>query len=256
MSLQIDIVRACYRKKVALENIHFSLCDGTLTAVIGRNGSGKSTLVSCLASLIPFEGNVTSAQQSLASLSHRDRARHVSCLLQEPAHPRMTVEELVACGRNPHRSLLEPLSQADLAAIEDALRAADLVSLRDRAADRLSGGELRRAYFGAILAQNAPNVLLDEATAFMDTDYEHRFLRMAQSLAHDRSRAVLCVLHDLSSALAYADRILLLNGGKQLFFGTVPALLSTTLIEQVFHVRRVTADSRVFFVPLEDEKGV
>ncbi len=247
MSLQINILRACYRKKIALEHIRFELPDGTLTAVIGRNGSGKSTLVSCVASLLPFEGCVTADGVPLSSLSCRERARILSALVQEPNRPHMTVEELVSCGRNPYRSVFQSMKEEDCAAVEDALCAADLMDLRERDADKLSGGELRRAYFGAILAQNTQNVLLDEATAFMDADYEHRFLGMARSLAHDRSRAVLCVMHDLSAAVTYADRILLLDAGKQLFYGGAQELLETDLIERTFRVRRVSLGGHVFF---------
>ncbi len=247
MSLTVAMTSAGYRAHPVLSDIRFDLSDGTLTAVIGRNGSGKSTLVRAIASLIPYVGSVRADGVELSSLSHRERAQILSALLQEPAHPRMSVEELVFCGRNPHRSLLGTVSDLDRACVERAIRMADLTSLRARNADTLSGGELRRAYFGALLAQNAQNVLLDEATAFMDADYGHRFLSLARSLAHDDGRAVLSVMHDLSSALFYADRILLLDAGTQLFFGSPAELLETDLIERTFRVRRFCSDGRVFF---------
>ena len=247
MSLNVSIDRAGYRDHTVLSDIRFDLIDGSLTAVIGRNGSGKSTLVRAIACLIPYVGSVRSNGIELSSLPHRARAQILSALLQEPPRPHMTVEELVLCGRNPHRSLLGGMTDVDRALVEKALCAADLVDLRLRDADQLSGGELRRAYFGALLAQNAQNVLLDEATAFMDADYGNRFLSMARSLAHTDGRAVLSVMHDLSAALFYADRILLLDSGAQLFFGSVSDLLQTDLIERTFRVHRFFSNGRVFF---------
>lgn len=247
MSLQIDLSYVGYRGKQVLSELHFALRDGELTAVIGQNGSGKSTLVFAVASLIPYRGSVTANGVSLSSLTHRERAQILSALLQESPRPHMTVEELVCCGRTPYASLFGGMGERDRLLVEDALVRADLSHLRHRNADTLSGGELRRAYFGAVLAQDTQNVLLDEATAFMDADHTRRFLEMERDLAHESGRAVMAVMHDLSMAVAYADRILLLDGGTQLFFGTPEELLTTDLIEKSFCVKRFCADGRIFF---------
>lgn len=246
MSISVRIDRAAYGRRTVLEGVAFDAPNGSLTAIIGRNGSGKSTLVSCLAGLMPFEGRVQADGVDLASLSVRERAKIVSTLLQNPRRPHVTVRELVGFGRNPYRGVLGRESVADRAAVIRALVDADLVSLADCYVDRISGGEVRRAYFGAMLAQDTSVVLLDEATAFMDKDYERRFLCAARALA-DSGKTVLSVMHDLSAALSVADRVLLLDGGKQLFFGSVTDLLATDLVERTFSVRRYAADNVLFF---------
>ena len=246
MSISVRIDRAAYGRRTVLENIAFDAPDGSLTVVIGRNGSGKSTLISCLAGLMPFEGEVLADGVELSSLSVRARAREVSVLLQNPRRPHVTVRELVGFGRNPYRATLGRESDADRAAVSRALADTDLLPLADCYVDRISGGEVRRAYFGAMLAQDTPVVLLDEATAFMDKDYERRFLSAARALA-DGGKTVLSVMHDLSAALSVADCVLLLDGGRQAFFGTVADLLATDLVERTFSVRRYTAGDVLLF---------
>ncbi len=220
MSLDVKICVARYQKRTVLADVAFCAPDGSLVTVIGRNGSGKSTLVSCVASLMPFDGTVTANGVELCAQDVRTRARYLSVLLQELGSPHVTVRELVGFGRNPHRAMLGRESDADREAVTREIADADLSAPENCYVDRISGGEARRAYFGAMLAQNTPVVLLDEATAFMDRDYERKFLGMARALA-DGGKTVLSVMHDLSAAMAVADR--------------------------VFSVRRHSADGRLFF---------
>lgn len=248
MSLDVRILSARYRGREVLSGVGFRAESGTLTAVIGRNGSGKSTLVSCMASLVPYEGEVCADGVRLSELDVRARARYLSAMLQELRRPHVTVRELVAFGRQPYRSVWRSTVASD-ARVDGALEAADLLELADRYVDQLSGGEVRRAYFGALLAQDAPNVILDEATAFMDADYERRFLEMACAL-RDGGKTVVAVMHDLSAAVRYADRILLLENGTQRFFGCTEDLLRTDLVERAFSVRRYSTPDLTLFTGL------
>lgn len=247
MSLDVHIKSARYGRTQVLDNINFQTVGGTLTAVIGRNGSGKSTLISCLASLIPFKGEIKADGKDLRQMDIRVRAQKVSLMTQNLARPHVTVRELVAFGRNPYHTLLQGESGEDTMRIDLAIDDAEMKDLASRYVDTLSGGEVRRAYFGAILAQDAPTALFDEATAFMDADYERLFLRMVRSLAEDGGKNVVAVMHDLAAAVRYADNILVLDHGKQLYFGKTEDLLKTDLIEKTFGVKRYTAEGRVFF---------
>lgn len=246
MSLLVRIKSAGYRKRQVLADLDFCVPDGSVTAVIGRNGSGKSTLVACIASLMPFDGKITVDGRELSRMDARERATHVSVLLQELGRPHITVEELVAFGRYPYRSRGRSEHALRSERVQAAITEAELLPLKEAYVDRLSGGEVRRAYFGAVLAQDTPTILLDEATAFMDADHEQRLLRSSRALS-EKGKRVICVMHDLACAVRYADHILLLDGGRQRFFGETAALLATDLIEQSFSVRRYEADGTVFF---------
>lgn len=241
MELSVNITIAAYRRRTVLENVHFTMEPGTFTAVIGRNGSGKSTLVSCIAGILPFEGSIRADGVDLASLTGRERARRISVMLQQPRAPHIPAEELISFGRVPYHPLGQgKLTPQDREAIESAIRETELESLRTRFTDTLSGGEQRRVHFAAMLAQDAPVMLLDESTAFMDAENEIRYLEKTASLKGRKT--VLAVLHDLASAVRYGDRILLLDSGTVGFFGTAEEFLASSLPEEVFHVKRYYAE--------------
>lgn len=240
MELNVNIARAGYRRRTVLENVNFTLEDGTFTAVIGRNGSGKSTLVSCIAGLIPFDGKITAGGTDLSSLSGRERAMRISVMLQQPRAPHVTVEELVSFGRAPYHPIGRgKITGADRAAVECALAETGLESMRKRYADTLSGGEHRRACFAAMLAQDTPVMLLDESTAFLDAENEARYLSKIAALKGKKT--VLAVMHDLSDAVRYADRILLIDRASLCFSGTPAEFLATALPEEIFRLTRYEA---------------
>lgn len=247
MSIDVNIKSIGYGKKTVLSDINISLPDGTLTAVIGRNGSGKSTLASALLSLISYDGEVRLDGGVAADMTARERARHASGIVQRPKVPHITVEELVAFGRSPYSRQSRDGAVLDSEIIEKALRRTSLFELRHAYLDRISGGEVKRAYFAMMLSQSVKNMILDEATASMDADYENEFLRLCRELAKTDGKTVVMVMHNLEYAVRYADYILLLDGGGVKFFGSTDELLRTNLIEQVFCLERTTVGERVFF---------
>lgn len=245
MRLDINIDRVILGKKEILKGISFAPDPNSFTAVIGKNGSGKSTLLSAIAGLISYEGGVLLDGAEASSVTRRTLAGLVSYLPQITMRPHITVRELVSYGRAPYHRLGQRRLPEDELAIDEAILSAELQDISDRYLDRISGGELRRAYFGMMLAQDTGIVLLDEATAFMDSGFERRFVLMQKELS--RAKTVVSVMHNLNLAVAYADNILLLDSGKALFYGTPAELLASDLIEKTFSVKRYTADGAVFF---------
>lgn len=238
--LKIDIKKAAYRNRVVLKNVRFTAEPGSFTAVIGRNGCGKSTLISCIAGLMPFDGIITADGVDPAALTGRERALKMSVMLQMMRAPHVPVEDFVAFGRTPYHAMGDGgLTAEDREKIGYAIREAELEDMRLLYADRISGGEQRRAYFGMMLAQDAPVMLLDESTAFMDADHESRLLGKIAALKGKKT--VVAVMHSLENALRYADQIILLDEGSLRFAGTADEILATELIEEIFHVRRYTA---------------
>lgn len=251
MNLELDALCAAYGKTQVLRNISFSLADGRFAALVGRNGCGKSTIVACLNGMLPYTGTIRLDGKALSAMSRRERAAAVAVMPQTLSSPHITVEELVRFGRSPYHGIGEKLDARDFEIVETALADAELLSLRHRYVDRLSGGERRRAYLGMILAQDTPLIVLDEATANMDADHESRFMALLSELVKTRGKTVLSVTHNLSDAVRYADDVALLDAGMLRFFGTTGTLLSGNELESVLGVRRYTArengEERIFF---------
>lgn len=221
-----------------LQGIDFTLAAGEVLAVLGTNGAGKSTLMSTLTGELPADaGKVELDGRALGDWSPNERARRLAVLPQSStlAFP-FACEEVVAMGRLPHKSGHE----RDQQIIEQAMRATDVMHLRERDYLTLSGGERQRVHLARVLSQiweaEGACLLLDEPTASLDLAHQQLTLKQARAVAR-RGGAVLVILHDLNLAARYADRILLLDRGRMAALGNPWQVLEAERIQAVFDVR-------------------
>lgn len=227
-----------------LDNISFEVRRGTFCAILGKNGSGKTTLARCIMSERKFDGKITLGGVSLCDISPRERAKKIAYLPQSLPLPNITVRELVSLGRNPHTSLGGKLGEKDKTALEKALAATEMLEFAERMLPTLSGGEKKRAYLAMTLAQDADILLLDEPTAYMDMSAAAEFAALLSRL----DKTLIVIMHDLSLAAKYADDVLILHGGKQVFFGSKKECLGRCEIEKAFGVRRIEKDNDIVFL--------
>ncbi|HAY86718.1 MAG TPA: cobalamin/Fe(3+)-siderophore ABC transporter ATP-binding protein, partial [Micrococcus luteus] len=202
-----------------VEDLDLDVPAGRVTAIIGANGCGKSTLLRGLTrQLAPRAGSIEVLGRDAARVSARDYARTVALLPQHPVAPEgMTVAQLVARGRHPHRGLLGGRAAGDDAAIASALERTDLVELAEREAGTLSGGQRQRAWLALVLAQQTPVVLLDEPTSYLDLSHQVEVLDLVRALPDPRGggrATVVAVLHELNLAARSADHIVAMAAGR------------------------------------------
>ncbi len=250
--LQLSSVSVAVGKRQILSDVSLEAVRGEFLAVVGRNGSGKTTLLRAIAGILPYGGSIALGGETLRGLSPRDRARRIALMPQLLPHPRMTVAELLALGRTPYLPFSGSPSEPDHTAMRRAAEQTELTDLLSSPLDTLSGGELRRAYLGMVLAQDTPLVLLDEATAYLDGAYEAAFLNVLSAQAHEGGKTVIAVLHDLSDAVRFADRIAVMHNGRLIVSLPTEELLATQILEKTLSVTRYTATdesgkNRIFF---------
>ncbi len=221
-----------------IQDLELELTPGKITAIIGPNGSGKTTLLRMLARLLdPDQGTVYLDGRAIATMPTREVARRLAILPQSSIPPDgVTVEELVAYGRHPHRGLLKATSQEDREAIAWALDATGMTGFVDRDVASLSGGERQRAWIAMALAQDTDILLLDEPTTFLDIRYQVEVLGLVRSLNRRHGLTVGWVLHDLNQAAAYSDRMALMADGRIAAQGTPEQALTADTLEEVFGV--------------------
>ena len=236
-----------YGKRPVLHGLSFTVEKGSVTALLGLNGSGKSTLLSAIGGALPYEGSLLFEGVPLACLSPRERAVRLSLLPQILPTPPFTVAETVLCGREPYLTLAHRPSSEDARIADEAMALTGIAPLRERRLSSLSGGERQMAFLAMTLAQKAPLLLLDEPTSFLDKVKEKHFLSTLAAARQKEGLTVLAAMHDITAAMRFADRFLILGGGKLLFDGEREALLRTELVEKTFGVRRYdTPDGPVF----------
>lgn len=203
------------RQSIVGRGLEGSLPRGTLTALLGTNGAGKSTLLRTLAGLQPpLAGDIFWEGNSLASLTPEERAKRLSIVLTvRPETGNLTVREVVALGRLPHRQGLWGSRNAatDAEAVERAMRLTTTSAWSERPVSRLSDGERQRVFIAKALAQETPLILLDEPTAFLDYPSRVQFFNLLKRLTNEMGKTVLLSSHDVELAAAHADRILLLS---------------------------------------------
>ena len=222
-----------------VEDLDLDVPAGRVTAIIGANGCGKSTLLRGLTrQLAPRAGSIEVLGRDAARVSARDYARTVALLPQHPVAPEgMTVAQLVARGRHPHRGLLGGRAAGDDAAVAAALESTDLVELAEREAGTLSGGQRQRAWLALVLAQQTPVVLLDEPTSYLDLSHQVEVLDLVRALPDPRGggrATVVAVLHELNLAARSADHIVAMAAGRVVAQGTPGEVIVPEVLAEVF----------------------
>lgn len=238
-----------------LGGIDLDILPGEVLALVGPNGAGKSTLLSVLSGdQDPSEGMVELLGRPVGAYRPLELARRRAVLSQANAvsFP-FRVIEIVQMGRSPWLRSAELAD--DQAAVLEAIRATDIEHLLGRRFTSLSGGEQARASLARVLAQRTPIVFLDEPTAALDLRHQEDVMRVVRRLAAD-GRAVVVVVHDLSLAGAYADRIALLHNGRLDAVGTPHEVMTADRVGRVYglavQIHRVGDSERPIVLPLRD----
>ncbi len=222
-----------------LDGVNLEVGAGEVVGLVGPNGAGKSTLLRAATGVRSAEGEVTLAGQPLASYRNGSLFRTVAVVQQLPeAPPVLTVRELVMLGRHPHLGLLRRESARDHDIVDASMARAGCEAFAERMLGTLSGGERRRAFIARALAQEPRLLLLDEPTSGLDADAQAQILTLLRALATE-GVAVLVVLHDLTFAAAYCDRLALLRNGRLVASGAPSEVVTAEHVRDVYgpHVR-------------------
>jgi iron complex transport system ATP-binding protein len=237
-----------------LQGITLSVAAGEILALIGANGAGKTTLLRCVLGLQRRNAGQVLIQGR--PLDHHDGpalARRMAWVPQpKGAGMGMNVAEAVALGRLPHRG--SAAAADDEVVLLDCLRALQLEPLALRPLAELSGGERQRVLIARALAQQAPLLLFDEPTSDLDLRHQLGTLARIRRLAHERGVGALVVMHDLTLAARFADRLLLLGGGRTLALGSWRDVLTPAYLREAYGVQARVAelDGLPFVAPLEE----
>ena len=251
-ALEVRGVTLAYDRVTIFENLDLRIEAGKVTTLIGANGSGKSTLLKAFGRLLsPGSGTVEIGGRPVRSLSTRDVARELAILPQKPLTPSATsVRDLVSRGRHPHQSLLRPWTPDDSRIVDECLASTGLSELADREAGSLSGGQLQRAWIALVLAQQSPTILLDEPTTFLDLTHQLDVLRLVRSINRERGATVVMVLHDLSLAGRYSDRLVVVGGGRVIADGTPWEVLTPDILREAFDLEALVVPDPSTGTPL------
>lgn len=212
--------------KLALADFDLTVAAGELVVVLGGNGSGKTTLLRCITrTLKPSSGEIRLGDADLCALEGEKlrRARLELAIISQQASlvRRRSVVTNVATGSlGRHftlRTAFGGLPRAELDAARGYLSDVGLAHLAGQRAGTLSGGQAQRVAIARSLSQRPRVLLADEPVASLDPEAAEEIMRLLQRLARSENLAVLCVLHQIELAYAYADRVVGIRDGKLAF---------------------------------------
>lgn len=234
-----------------LNNVSMQAMPGELIGLIGPNGAGKSTLLSLLAGLTtPLSGTIKLDQAHLSKISPADRAQTIGWLEQiGHIHWPLSVHRLVSLGRFPHLSAWQKMTDEDEQIIQSALEQTDSAHLQTRDATTLSGGERARVLLARVLAAQPDLLLADEPVSSLDLGHQLQTMDVLRRFAQANNTCIV-VLHDLSLAARYCDRLYLMHQGEMKASGDATAVLSNANIREVYGVDVIAGgDSIPWIVP-------
>lgn len=213
-----------------------AVAPGEFVGLLGPNGAGKSTLVRALAGVVAHEGEVLLDRAPARRLPPRVRARALAYLPQDRrVEWGITVRDVVALGRHPFQGRFARLTAADEHAIDTAIDEVGARGIATRSARVLSGGETARVLLARALAVGAPLLLADEPIAALDPFHQLQVMEILRARA-DAGTGVLAVLHDLTLAARFLDRVIVMRGGEIVRDGPPGTVLDRALLEQVYGV--------------------
>lgn len=236
--LKIENIILELENRIILKDISATIKRGEIVGLIGPNGAGKSSLLRSILGLVKInKGNILIDDLNIKELKLKERAKKIAYAAQgAPVHWPLNAENVVALGRVPHLNPWQKLSTFDEEIIENAMVQTDCISLKGRHVTSLSGGERARVLLARVLATAAPYILADEPVASLDPSHQLQVMEILKNLSKN-DNGVMVVMHDLSLALRYCDRLILLNNGQLIEQGAPEIVLNDENLADVFGIR-------------------
>lgn len=248
--MTLSIRRLTYRLKqrALIEKIDLDFRPGILYGILGPNGSGKSTLLKTVSRIWnPTEGTLLWQEKDLLQFSRLEMSRTLSLVPQNPPlYFDFNVQQMVSMGRYPYGCRTPEAYEQ----IGHALRIVDAWHLRDRTIAQISGGERQRVYIARALATQAPILLLDEPTSYLDLRHQLEIWELLKMLVKS-GKLVIVAVHDLLAARRFCDELVVLQGGRCKAAGSYEQCMTPGLLQEVFGVEQQELAGQTHFKTIQ-----
>lgn len=254
MAFQINQLTLQISNKTICKDLCLTIKPGEFWAVLGINGVGKSTLLHHIINVDEaISEEIIIDDKPLSDYKHHRKylAQKTGILLQEYEYNfPCTVLDAALIGRHPYLSEWQWESPEDLNITENALEKTDLINLKYRLTNTLSGGEKRRLNLATLLTQDPDYLLLDEPTNHLDLSAQIKILTLLKKHIKDNNKSGLMVIHDANLANRYCDNVLMLYGNGEWASGTAKNMISTGNLERLYNcpIQELSNDNQTVFV--------
>lgn len=222
-------------KKNIFENLSINFSKG-FNVILGPNGAGKSTLLKAIFGLLKYKGEIYYDNVNLSKINFNKKTELISYLPQMDLNVSpLTVLEMVLLGRLPE--LHQKISDEDIKAVTEILKALNIEDLITKKFSELSGGQKKMVFIAQTLVRNPKLVLLDEPTNSLDLQKQLELCQFLQNFIELKKVDIVTVLHDINLAIRYADYIVILtNDGKLYDSGEARKVITEKMLREVYGV--------------------
>lgn len=222
-------------KENIFENLSINFSKG-FNVILGPNGAGKSTLLKAIFGLLKYKGEIYYDNISLSKIDFNKKTELISYLPQmDLSVSPLTVLEMVLLGRLPE--LHQKISDEDIKAVTEILKALNIEDLITKKFSELSGGQKKMVFIAQTLVRNPKLVLLDEPTNSLDLQKQLELCQFLQNFIELKKVDIVTVLHDINLAIRYADHIVILtNDGKLYDSGEAKKVITEKMLREVYGV--------------------
>lgn len=237
--LEVNNLSFSYNKKdKILQNISFNLKSKEVLCILGPNGCGKTTLLKSLCRIIDFDGDIFINRGNIKNKNRMHLAKQIAFISQmSEIYFDYNVYDTVMLGRysNFNDKLFSIPKESDKNIVLNYIDKLNLNHLKDKSIKEISGGELQRVFLAMIFSQEPNIIVLDEPTNHLDINSQIELVNSLKEWVNsDNNRAIIAVLHDINTALNFADKVLILKNGKQEYFGDVTNL-NINILNEIYN---------------------
>jgi iron complex transport system ATP-binding protein len=229
VTIALDDLGAYYGRQLMVSGVTTpAFTAGEIVAVIGPNAAGKSTLFKRMAGLLPGPGavRVVGTDKGKRAISYMPQDTSANAVL--------TVYESILLARKQGTSWT--VSEADLALIDTVMSAIDIVDIAFRNLGELSGGQRQLVSIAQTLVREPDILLMDEPTSALDLHRQMEVLAFMQGVARERGMIVFIAIHDLNQAMRFADKTMVIAGGRVMGVGRTSEVVTTQLLRDVYRI--------------------
>ncbi len=220
-----DVNFSYEKNNFSLKSINFSIDEGDFVSVIGRNGSGKSTLVKILSRIIiNYEGRISYQGREIDFIPKKNFSKNVSYLPQSGIliNEGMNVFDLLLMGRYSSKKFSDfTFSNEDKKVVNESIEVTGIRNLRNKYFYELSGGEKQKALITLSLVQlditnnlKGKVLIVDEPLTYLDVNFQYEIFSLLKKLNGEKKLTIIVVTHDLSLALKFTAKTILLENGR------------------------------------------
>ena len=250
MEIKVKDLRVSYGKTEVLKGIDLTVRPGEKIFIGGANGSGKTTLLRALSGIIPYAGQVLVDGKEVSSMKRKEVAKLIALMPQtSDIYFPYTVNETVLLGT--YASAGNSFFGTDAKAAQFAnkcMEDCDVLELKDRHLDELSGGQLQRVLLARTFAQGSPFLFLDEPGNNLDIKYRAELCDKLNTWAAGKTgeidNTLVAVFHDLEQAKRCCTRAVMMKDGKIVFDGDINDAMKPEMLMEVYDFD-VTSYSKV-----------